>query len=272
MERKEAGVKRTCFERCFGARRALFFALGAVPLDVLLVAFALAAVLFGGCARQVRQPAEQVYLHKVEAGETLADIAEDYYGDPGRARAIEEFNGVTDETLARDAVLRVPMTAEDIEHLETREKARALYNEGLELAEKGAYLDAAGRFREALEVDPAFADAVYNLGVTLQAMKSYEKARENLERAASLRPEKAEYRYALGNSLFHLGDYAGAARAFERVMQIDPANAKALYSLAMCYEKTGEREKAIEAWERYLRLDATGAWADEARKRLDALR
>lgn len=252
-------------------RRALSAWCGALACFAL-GAGVLGAVMFSGCARQVRHPAEQVYLHKVEAGETLADIAEDYYGDPGRAGAIEEFNAVTDETLGPDTVLRVPMTEEDIEHLETREQARALYNEGLEFAEKGAYLDAVGRFQEALAVDPAFADAVYNLGVALQAMKSYEKARQNLARAAELRPEKAEYRYALGNSLFHLGDYAGAARAFERVMQIDPGNAKALYSLAACYEKTGEREKAIEAWQRYLRLDSTGAWADEARKRLDALR
>jgi tetratricopeptide (TPR) repeat protein len=242
------------------------------PARGIVLAACLLAAVFVGCARQAKHPAERVYLHKVESGETLAGIAEDYYGDPGRTEAIEKFNDVTDESIAPGTVLRVPMTAKDIERLETREKARVSYNEGLELVEAGSYLDAVGRFREALSIDPDFADAMYNLGVTLHAMKSYEKAREQLERAAELRPANADYRYALGNSLFHLGDFSRAARAFERVMEIDPENAKALYSLAMCYEKIGEREKAIAAWEDFLRLDATSAWAVEARKRLETLR
>jgi tetratricopeptide (TPR) repeat protein len=232
----------------------------------------LAAGVFWGCARQERQSAERVYLHRVEAGETLSDVAEDYYGDPERAGDIGKFNALSADMIAQGTVLRVPMTAEDIGRLETREKARASYNEGLELVEKASYLDAVGKFQEALEVDPGFVDAIYNLGVTLQTMKSYGKAREQLERAAKLRPKNAEYRFALGTTLYHLADYSPASREFERVMELDPANTKALYSLAMSYEKMGEKEKAIGAWERYLERDSTSAWAAEARKRLEALK
>jgi len=231
-----------------------------------------AAGLFWGCAKQARQPAERVYLHKVEFDETLADIAEDYYGDPERADVIGKFNAVDGDTVDPGTVLRVPMKAEDIERLETREKARVSYNKGLELVENAAYLDAVEQFQDALSIDPTFVDAMYNLGVTLQTMKSYEKAKDHFERAAELRPKNANYRFALGNCLFHLEDFSGAAHAFERVEEIDPANTKARYSLAVCYEKLGEKEKAIKAWERYLELDATSAWAAEARKRLEALK
>jgi tetratricopeptide (TPR) repeat protein len=234
--------------------------------------FAAAGGLFWGCAKQVRRPPERVYLHKVDAGETLPDIAEDYYGDPERAAEIGKFNALSADAVPKGTVLRVPMTAGDIEQLGTRERARASYNEGLELVTKASYLDAVEKFREASSIDPTFADAVYNLGVTLQTMKSYQKAKEHLESAVKLRPKNAGYRFALGNSFYHLGDFSAASREFERVMEMDSGNTKALYSLAVCYEKMGEKEKAVAAWRRYLDLDATSSWAAEARKRLEALR
>jgi tetratricopeptide (TPR) repeat protein len=232
----------------------------------------MALALVWGCAKQAKSPAEKVYLHKIETGETLADIAEDYYGNASRAAVIGEFNGVKDDGLREGMVIRVPMTQEDIDRLTTRERARGPYNEGLELAENGSYVDAVERFQTALEIDPEFVDAEYNLGVTLKLLKSYPKAIEHLDRAVELRPDNVRYRFALGNCLFHIDRYGEAAEAFEKVVEADSSQTKALYSLAVCYEKLGEREKAVRAWERYLELDATSAWAIEARKRLDALR
>ena len=227
--------------------------------------------LFWGCAGEVRQPEEKVYLHKVADGETLPDIAEEYYGDPDRASFLGEFNGISAEGVAPGTVLRVPMTGEDIDRMKMREQASAAYNEGLTLAERASYVDAVEKFQEAIAIDPDFADAMYNLGVTLYMVKSYEKSKEHLEDAVALRPKNAKYRFALGNALFHLEDMERAASTFEAVMEMDPSHTKALYSLAVCYEKLGEKEKAIASWRRYLELDATSAWAIEARKRLEAL-
>lgn len=227
--------------------------------------------VFWGCGKQAKAPGEKVYLHKVTHGETLSEIAEDYYGNPARGALIGEFNAVDDADLVEGMVLRVPMSGEDLEQLKARERARAPYNRGLELAEKGAYVDAVHEFNDAIAIDPEFVDALYNLGVTLQKMKSYEKAAENLEKAVRSRPRNPTYRFALGNCLFHLGRYEDAAFAFEEVMELDSKHAKALYSLAVCYEKQGQNEKAKRAWERYLELDGKSAWATEARKRLKEL-
>ncbi len=244
----------------------------AYRVAVVGVASLLVAAAFWGCAKEVRQPAEKVYLHKVESGETLSDVAEEYYGDPQRASAIEEFNGLGDESVPPGTVLRVPMTDADIGRLATREKARDSYNKGLELVQKAAYVDAVTEFQNALSVDPRFADAMYNLGVTLQMLKSYDKAKEQLQKAVELRPKNSKYQFALGTALFHLDEFSDACRAFEAVLESDAENTKALYSLAVCFEKLGEKDKAIAAWERYLELDATSGWAAEARKRLDALK
>ncbi len=242
-----------------------------VGVFAVVVALASLALLWG-CAKQTKSPAEKVYLHKVESGETLSGIAEDYYGNASRGVVIGEFNAVDDEALKPGMVIRVPMTQEDVDRLTTRERAREPYNEGLELAENGSYIDAVERFNEALAIDPDFVDAEYNLGVTLKMLKSYEKAIRHLDRAVELRPDNSEYRFALGNCLFHINRFGDAADSFEKVVAADSSQTKALYSLAVCYEKLGRREKAIQAWERYLVLDPTSAWAIEARKRLDELK
>jgi tetratricopeptide (TPR) repeat protein len=241
----------------------------------VLVFAACAAALsagFWGCAKEAREPEDKVYLHKTAEGETLADIAEEYYGNPSRASFIGEFNGISgEERVAPGTVLRVPMTLEDLDRMKTREQADGPYNEGLALAEKASYIDAMEKFREAVALDPGFADARYNLGVCLYMVKSYEKSKEELERAVELRPKNPKYLFALGNSLFHLDDVAEAAATFEGVIELQPSNAKAVYSLAVCYEKLGEKDKAIAAWKRYLALDSSSAWGIEAKKRLDAL-
>lgn len=244
------------------AFRGAFLAMCAVAL----------AVGLWGCAKEVREPEGKVYLHKVAVGETLADIADEYYGNPERASFIGEFNGISGgKSLAPGTVLRVPMSLDDMDRMKTREQADAPYNEGLVLAEKASYIDAMEKFREAIALDPGFADARYNLGVTLYMVKSYDKSKEELERAVELRPKNAKYLFALGNSLFHLQDIGKAAATFETVMELDPSNIKALYSLAVCYEKLGEKDKAVAAWKRYLELDASSAWGIEAKKRLDVL-
>ena len=227
---------------------------------------------FFGCGGpRSTQSGEKVYLHQVEQGETLGDIADDYYGDATRAKRISDFNSIDEDDVNAGAVLRIPMSDKDVERLKTRELARAPYNEGLKLAERGSYVDAIQRFRESLEIDANFVDAHYNLGVTFQKIKKYEKALAEFQDVVRLRPDKAEYHFALGTAYFYLDRYSESAAAFEDVMERDRTHSKALYSLAMSYEKLDEPQKAKKAWERYLELDGTSVWATEARKHLKNL-
>lgn len=223
----------------------------------------------GGPAPTVRE--DKVYLHTVAPGETLDEIADRYYGNPGQGDVIEAFNEIDEGELRPGMVLRVPMNAKDLEHLALRQRAREPYNRGVGLAEEGSFLDAVQMFQEALAIDPEFVDARYNLGVTFQKLKSYDKARREFERIVERRSDNGAYQFALGNSYFHLSRYDKAVGAFEKAVAIDPGHLKAQYSLAVCYEKIGEGAKAREAWKRYLELDTTSVWASEARKRLKGL-
>jgi tetratricopeptide (TPR) repeat protein len=226
-----------------------------------------------GCSggRHAAGPEDRVYSHKVEPGETLSEIADEYYGDPSRARTLEAFNEVDGEAVTPGTVIRIPMSGKDIENLKVREMAREPYNRGLELAENGSYLDAIQQFQEALSIDPKFVDARYNLGVTFQKMKSYEQALEQFKKVVRERPDVPKYHFAVGNSYFYLQRYSDASKAFEDVMKYNRTHTKAQYSLAVCYEKMGQVEKARAAWQRYLEIDSDSMWATEARKHLDNL-
>lgn len=226
-----------------------------------------------GCAGPGRysKPEDRVYTHRVQHGETLADIADEYYGDATRGETIVAFNELTSDTVKPGMVVQIPMTGDDLANLKKREKAREPYNTGLSLAENGSYLDATRQFQAALSIDPRFVAAYYNLGVTYQKMKRYEKALEQFKEAVRLRPDVPKHHFAMGNSYFHMERYSQAAEAFEKVLERDPRHAKAQYSLAVSYEKLGKLGKARVAWQRYLEIDNDSAWAVEARKRLDSL-
>jgi tetratricopeptide (TPR) repeat protein len=226
-----------------------------------------------GCARRVpvHTPEDRVIMHQVVAGETLESIAEDYYGDPGRSQELRRINALTGDDLEAGTIVQVVLGERDLAGFNTRKEARVPYNEGLELAARGSYIDAIPHFQDALEVDPRFVEARYNLGITYQKMKVYDKALLQFEEVIRLRPDNEAYHFAAGTCDFHLERYDKAARAFEKVLSLDPNHLKALFSLAAAYEKLGKTGQARETWQRYLRLDGTSEWAREARSRLEKL-
>jgi tetratricopeptide (TPR) repeat protein len=250
----------------------LSYKLGNEPTraSVILIAAVVALAPLMGCAQKNRKSSEadKVLTHVVAQGETLEDIADGYYGDPARASDIRKFNDLTSNELSAGEEVRVFMSADDLEALGLRKRARRPYNAGLELAERGSYLDATVKFREAVDLDPDFAEARYNLGVTYQKLDAHDKAIEQFKSAIDLRTDNPLYYYALGNSYFHLERYDRAASEFRRALKIDTRYLKAQYSLAVALEKAGKSSRAAKEWRRYLELDSDSLWAERARARL----
>ena len=209
--------------------------------------------------------------HTVGRGETLEEIAQEYYGDRGRAGEIAKFNSVDAADLRSGQKLRIPLTPDEQTGFSRRQSARGPYNEGLAQVEGGRYLDAVLSFQRAIELDPAFGAAHYNLGVTFQRLESYDKAADAYREAIRRDPDSADYRYALGATRYHQGEYRDAIGWFKQALDIDDHHRKAQYSLAKAYEKTSRTTKARAAWARYLEIDGDSAWAQEARARLELL-
>jgi tetratricopeptide (TPR) repeat protein len=208
----------------------------------------------------------------VSSGETLASIADDYYGTERAADYLADVNGIEpDFTPEPGELLDVPVGAEDIERYRRRTEAKILYNRGTVLADAGSYAKAQEEFTAALRADPRFVDAGYNLGVVLLAMGEPERAVVILERVLTARPGEALSEFALGKAHFDAGHVSDALAHFERAVELDPMLEDARFARAVALLELGEREEGIFALDLYLREFPDGAWVESARAELERM-
>lgn len=262
----------------------------------LLAAALLAAVLLaaGGCARRppvATAPADVTLstlepepaaragrvahrlTHVVAPGETLAKIAETYYGDPARHRDLARDNQLGETgRLAAGANLEVRFSEDEWRRYQQRAAALAPYNRGVDLLAAGQLEEAESALRSALDLAPDLAAARYNLALVWMKRGRYELAEQALAELLARRPRDRDFLYAHGNALFHQARFAEAAAAFRRLLEAAPGHRAGAFGLARALQEGGRKAEAIAAWEAYLRLDATSDWATEARRSLARLR
>jgi len=241
---------------------------------------ALATLLvFGGCAKRLAPSATEpplpaveeprVVEHRVASGETLALIADNYYGDPSRAQQIARENGLTDpERLAAGSTLMLRFDAAGWSQVQRRLAALEAYNRGVEALEGEDLANAEQQFELALRTAPELVSARYNLALVLGRRGRHEEAAAILANLHAQRPEDADVAFALGHALFQQGEFARAATVFTDLLAADPDHRRAAFGLARCLHESGDRTAAAAAWRRYLELDATSSWADQARRYL----
>ena len=240
---------------------------------------ALTAVLFvlSGCALPPSRSGSgvstvEIVSHTVSSGETLASIADDYYGTARAADYLADVNGMgLDFTPQPGELVEVPVGAEDIERYRRRTEAKILYNRGTMLADAGNYAKAQEEFTAALRTDPRFADAGYNLGVVLLAMGDHERAIAILEQVLKVRPDEPLTEFALGKAHFDAGHVSDALTHFDRAVALDPALEDARFARAVALLELGEREQGIFALDLYLREFPDGTWVDSARAELEKM-
>ena len=253
---------------------------GAGPRRAVLVAsVAIIAVLLAlsGCALLPSKSGSgagtvEIVTHSVSSGETLASIADDYYGTPRAAGYLADVNGIGSDFVPEAGVLiEVPVGEEDIERYRRRTEAKILYNRGTMLADAGNYAKAQEEFTAALRTDPRFVDAGYNLGVVLLAMGDPERAVVILEQVLKARPDEPLSEFALGKAHFDAGRISDALRHFDRAVELDPKLEDARFARAVALLELGEREEGIFALDLYIREFPDGTWVDSARAELEKM-
>lgn len=219
------------------------------------------------------EPAEgRVLAHTVREGETLARIADLYYGDPTRAAGIAAENGVGDPSrLAAGSVLELHFAADEYDFARRRATALKPYNLGVSAMARGNLEEAERQFRLALRTVPDLPDARYNLALVLMRRGQAEQATALLNGLVADRPDDADFGFALGNALFQQTRYLDAARVFAGVLVKHPDHRRAAFGYARALQESGSRLEARDAWRRYLQLDADSSWAAEARRHLREL-
>jgi tetratricopeptide (TPR) repeat protein len=243
---------------------------------------ALVGSLLGGCAKRIEVPEPerseptggeaQVVIHRVAAGETLAIIADNYYGDPGRAAAIARANELEDPNrLAVGSTLLLRFTPEEWRDARHRAAALESYNRGVEALDRDDLETAESQFRLALRTAPELVSARYNLALVLDRRGRFEEAATTLAELHAARPHDADIAFALGHAYFQQGAFDAAAEAFERALAERPGHRRAAFGLARSLQESGRGAEAAAAWRHYLELDSTSSWADQARRHLREL-
>ncbi len=134
-------------------------------------------------------------------------------------------------------------------------------NWGNALADQGKLADAIEHYERALQIDPDYAEGHNNLGLALAGQGKLDEAIGQYERALQIKPDNAEARNNLGLALARQGKVTEAIEQYERVLQINPDLAEARVNWGLALAGQGKLDEAVEQYERALQINPDYAQA-----------
>ncbi len=140
-------------------------------------------------------------------------------------------------------------------------RADALNALGVALFNLGRYHEAEQRYREAIDINPEYANALVNLAAVLQA--NPQAAEPELRRVLKINPKYPQARATLGVMLLSAGREHEAKVAFRKALKISPKDPIALIGLAQIARQEGRFDDAQSLLKRTLEINPKmpSAWA-----------
>lgn len=183
-----------------------------------------------------------VRLHEGQLAEPSGQLQFDFSGDETRPVVVEK--------------LQKPISADE------------WWSLACDHEEAGRFRDAERAYRQALLLGGPNATTSFNLGNVLYALNKKEQSAERFRQAVENDPAFAEAWNNLGNVLADLEEYDEALNAYHRALELNPQYADVHYNLADTLEQLERIDDARKHWQTYVRLEPMGPWADYARRRL----
>jgi tetratricopeptide (TPR) repeat protein len=137
----------------------------------------------------------------------------------------------------------------------------AHHNLAYALAKQGKLDEAVAQYREALEIQPRYAETRYNLGIALSRQGKLDEAIAQYRAALEIAPAKTEARNNLGNALARQGSYPAAIVEYQKVLELDPDFADARYNLGNVFLKQHKLDEAIAQYRKTLEITPENAAA-----------
>ena len=126
---------------------------------------------------------------------------------------------------------------------------------GERYAQRGNYREAAIEFRNAVQIDPKFAEGHYQLGMAYLSLHNPEAAYREVKEAVSLDPANSGAQLQV--AILHMAhqQYDQAQAAAEKVLAADPKNSRAHEVLAEKYVATRDLPKALREFQTAIALN-----------------
>jgi len=141
--------------------------------------------------------------------------------------------------------------------------ARALFERGLEAYRDDRDAEAIESFKQAVALDPNFAEAHYRLGLAYNVTKQTEEADKAFEEAARLyekitrrEPKNSDAHFFLGLCYEQIGKYDEAVKALKEAVKNSPQeNDDKYYELASAHFKIAQYDESVKALRKTLEIN-----------------
>jgi tetratricopeptide (TPR) repeat protein len=120
---------------------------------------------------------------------------------------------------------------------------------------KGGNQEAIAQFRDAVNLNPAYAEAHNNLGAVLFAGGAADEAVTHYKNALDLKPDYTDARENLANAQLRKGDWDQAIANYTQVIKAKPRQAGAYGNLGAALFQKGQTQEAKTAWEKSLEIE-----------------
>ncbi|HEV2864121.1 MAG TPA: tetratricopeptide repeat protein [Pyrinomonadaceae bacterium] len=170
----------------------------------------------------------------------------------------------TDANAAAAATTPTPEAAATPEpEREFSGDARALFERGVEAYKNDRDEEAVESLKEAVRLEPDFAQAHFELGRAYRATghndeadKAFEDAAKAFEKTTKKDPKNSDAQFYLGLSLSRLGKYDEAVKAFKEAVKHAPEeDDDKYYELAFAHYKIAQYKESIEACKKALEIN-----------------
>ena len=131
----------------------------------------------------------------------------------------------------------------------------AHYSLGNALAQKGNLAEAVDHYKQALRINPQYAEAHNNLGNALALGGNLEEAIAHYRVALRIKPAYAEAHRNLGVALDRQGQHLKAIQHYAKALQIRPDDAQSHNNLGVALAEQGRLKQAIAHFEEALRIN-----------------
>lgn len=147
------------------------------------------------------------------------------------------------------------LLAELITREKTGDPAESLYKTGLDSLWLGNFDDALGYFENAVNKNPARADAWIQVGYCRVKQGKNDEAIKAYHQAVLLMPESDEIRNKLGDAYYYSGNLMEAISAYKEAVRLRPQSAEGYYNLALAYFENGNHHEGLNAARLLKQLD-----------------